>query len=660
MRPFRSALAVLMAAVLGGALVACLPPPPPPPVISPTDATTVSDPDQITGRRVNLALPDCSTRTSDCDEIRLINRLDGFDVDPRITIRFNSSIDLAKVNRDTVYLHQTGDTSAAGRIGLRRLVLSGTTLYGQPSAQLREATRYEIVVTSAVNGQAGSSVFTTMTATRELDQFRRQLDSGAAYDAAGISPSLRGLDFVIDGKRRVYPAANVALPRRYNDLRVGTGDALVEETVFNSTQTSLAAGSYAFGSFLAPQWINADRVIARRPSTLAVANPISKTRVGFVLIVPQATPSLPKPAGGWPVAIFGPGVTRSKYDVFLAADENLKKGIATVGIDPVGHSRGPAGQSGVDLVVPPVTERFSGYGRAIDVDGDGLYGDRDGLGTKGQPAPYASVALRDGLRQTALDNMALARAIGRGADVDGNGSVDLRPTGVGYFAQSLGGIYGTMVMAADPSLKVGALNVPGGPILEIARLAPGFRCSVTTELANRRPSLINGGPSGCTPSRPGFTESTPLYADPPVTEPAAGAIAIQEAGARTNWINRSGSPEAFAPLLVARPPAGQAPKAIMYQFAFGDRTVPNPTSATIIRAGQLQSRTTFYRNDRTATKTSDPHGFLIDPRLTGRQLAQQQIATFLATGGTITDPDGTADVFEVPIADFNTLEHLNF
>ena len=197
-----------------------------------------------------------------------------------------------------------------------------------------------------------------------------------------------------------------------------------------------------------------NRAIARRPSKLSPLSASSQARVGFALIVPSATPTRPKPAGGWPVAIFGPGVTRSKYDVFLAADENLKQGIATIAIDPVGHAYGPATESGVDLAVPPSTERFSGFGRVVDVQGDGVYGDRDGLGTKLQPAAYASIALRDGLRQTALDNMALARAIARGADVDGDGTVDLRPTGISYFAQSLGGIYGTMVMATDPSIAV--------------------------------------------------------------------------------------------------------------------------------------------------------------------------------------------------------------
>lgn len=659
----RNAVTVALTALLllgAGGLAACTPPPDAL-VIGPSDATTVADATQLTGRRVNLPRPDCTARLSDCFELNLINQLDGFDLDPRVTVRFNEPIDVARVNPDTLYLHPVGDDTEAGRVGLGRLVLSGTVLAGQPERQLLEGTTYEIVVTDAINGQSGTSTFTTMTTTRELREYRRQLDSGAAYTSAGIPEDQRGLDFVIDGERRVYSAANVARPLRFNDLEVGDDDPLVEETVFDSRRFSPDGGTVAFGSYLSPQWIDANRAIARRPSRHPVISPTEHDRVGFILITPQATPTRPQPADGWPVAIFGPGVTRSKYDVFLAADENLREGIATIAIDPVGHSRGPATESGVQLAVPLTTERFSGFGRAVDVEGDGEYDDRDGLGTRSQPARFASIGLRDGLRQTALDNMALARAIARGVDVDGDDTIDLRGTGIGYYAQSLGGIYGTMLMGADPLITFGALNVPGGPILEIARLSPGFRCTVTTELGNRRPPLLNGGPSGCADGRRGFTESTPLFAEPPETSPAPGAVAIQQVGARTNWINRSGSPEAFAPLIRLRPPTGEAPKRVMYQFAFGDETVPNPTSATLMRAGGFEDVTTFYRNDLTPTATTNPHGFLIDPRLTGRQMGQMQIARFLESeGATIIDPDDGGPIFEVPITDPDDLEELNF
>jgi hypothetical protein len=209
-------------------------------------------------------------------------------------------------------------------------------------------------------------------------------------------------------------------------------------------------------------------------------------------------------------------------------------------------------------------------------------------------------------------------------------------------------------MATDPTLGVGVLNVPGGPILDIARLSPGFRPEVARELANRRPALLNGGDAG-------FTESQPLYDMPPETSPVPGALAIQAVGARTNWIDRSGSPEAFAPLLRTRPAEGMPAKRVLYQFAFGDATVPNPTSATVMRAGGLRDVTTFYRNDLAATTLSDPHGFLLDPRIQGRQQGQLQVAEFLASRGTsIIDPDAAAPVFEVPITDPARLERCNF
>ena len=641
----RGAAATLVALLIGTVLAACEPPPAPLTIL-PDDALTVADTSQLTGRRMNLPLPDCTARPSDCDEIRLINQLDGWDLDPRVEVRFSGPVDVGRVTADTLYLEQLG---ASGRIGLNRLVWDAATntLYGQPRQLLRDGTRYRVVVTAGINGQSGTREFTTTSATRALRQMRSQLDNGRAYTAAGIALGARGLDFVRpDGTRTVYPSTTVARVRRFNDV----GNAgLQEEIVFDSAQVTLTASTYAFGSFLAPSWLDADRTIPAQPTG---TGPVVRGReeVGFTLILPQGL----EPAGGWPVAIFGPGVTRSKYDLFLASDELLRRGIATIAIDPVGHAYGPRSTAGVDLAVPPSSVTFSGFGRGIDQDRDGVIGPREGLSAPVAPHPKAAIALRDGLRQTALDNMALARAIARGVDVDGDGSNDLRTTGIGYYAQSLGGIYGTMVMATDPTLGVGVLNVPGGPILDIARLAPGFRPEVARELANRRPALLNGGDAG-------FTESQPLYDMPPETSPAPGALAIQAVGARTNWVDRSGSPEAFAPLLRTRPAEGLAAKKVLYQFAFGDGTVPNPTSATIMRAGGLQDVTTFYRNDLTATALTDPHGFLLDPRVQGRQQGQLQVAAFLASGGTsIVDPDGPAPVFEVPITDPAALERCNF
>src|SRR5690349_5926636 len=66
--------------------------------IFPSDAFTVADDSQKTGLRVNLPMPDCSVRVSDCLDLALINVLDGFNVQPRVTVPFDGEIDPGSVN----------------------------------------------------------------------------------------------------------------------------------------------------------------------------------------------------------------------------------------------------------------------------------------------------------------------------------------------------------------------------------------------------------------------------------------------------------------------------------------------------------------------------------------------------------------------------------
>jgi hypothetical protein len=656
--------AVVAIVLAGSAGVGCNPeqPGPPAPAIFPSDSLTVGDATQATGRRVNLAKPDCAAQQSACDEITLINRLDGFDLDPAVAIGFATAIDVAKVTDGSVYLRRAAGGAA---IGLNRLVWdpATNTLYGHPKHQLVAGTRYRIVVTALVNGQAGTTTFTTMSAPRALGQMRAQLDSGAAYSAAGITDRALHLDVDSTGQAAAYTAATVvpvAGITRTEDI--GSGHTASEQVFDSSLPSTAGAGKYVFGWFDSPQWLDATtRTIPTPPTAGSGPQAVRAERVGFAAITPG--PLCTMPSGGWPVAVFGPGITRSKYDVLLASDENLRACIATVAIDPVGHAFGPSSFITVTRSIPPSTVTVTSHGRGVDVDGDGAIENQEGVQTKGSPAPNAAVALRDGLRQTALDNIALVRAL-RNDDGGGNGFAvpgagTLSRTDIKYYAESLGGIYGTMVMANDPTLHVGALNVPGGPILEIARLSPGFRGQVGAELSRRVPPLYSCAPnppsySNCT----GFQEQTPLYLDPPVTTPTANAIAIQQVGARTNWIDRLGSPETFAPMLLS------SGKKVIYQFAFGDQTVPNPTSATIVRAGGLQGVTSLYRHDKdpAAAPNCNPHGFLLDPRISApaRTQAQLQIAAFFQGNGATPAINPGPPTWEVPIANLDTLETVNF
>jgi hypothetical protein len=350
------------------------------------------------------------------------------------------------------------------------------------------------------------------------------------------------------------------------------------------------------------------------------------------------------PAGGFPVTVFGHGFTRSDADLFLAASQNAAKGLATIATDVVGHGYGP--NSTWTVTTATGTTVVPAHARGVDQNGDGIIGSTEGVSTLPQPAPLAQINSRDGLRQTVADDSTLARAV---AATPTLGGVTLRPTGITYFGQSFGGIYGTMLGGVDRTITAFGLNVPGGPISEIARLSPSFRPLVAQSLADAQPRLLNGGTGTY-----GFTESLPLAGEPPVTQPAAGALPIQQFIADGTWINRSGSPETYAPLL----PKNRT----LVQSAFGDKTVPNPTASTLIRAGGLQQRTSLYRNDKTGNASMNPHGFLLSPFFVpGNGLGQTQMSTFLASGGTtIIDPDGTAPIFEVPITDPTVLMKLNF
>src|SRR4051812_43288272 len=64
----------------------------------PSDIFTVADPGHNTGVRVNLPKPNCTTNPSDCADIDVLNTLDGFNLQPRISVSFSGPIDVSSVN----------------------------------------------------------------------------------------------------------------------------------------------------------------------------------------------------------------------------------------------------------------------------------------------------------------------------------------------------------------------------------------------------------------------------------------------------------------------------------------------------------------------------------------------------------------------------------
>ena len=85
----------------------------------PSDRFTRPDWSQRTGRLVNLPKPLCASSPSDCADIDVINTLDGFNTQPRISVPFTGAIDLNSVNSKTVFLVNLGDTLSGNGFGQR-------------------------------------------------------------------------------------------------------------------------------------------------------------------------------------------------------------------------------------------------------------------------------------------------------------------------------------------------------------------------------------------------------------------------------------------------------------------------------------------------------------------------------------------------------------
>ena len=86
------------------------------------------------------------------------------------------------------------------------------------------------------------------------------------------------------------------------------------------------------------------------------------------------------------------------------------------------------------------------------------------------------------------------------------------------------------------------------------------------------------------------------------------------------------------------------PRPVLIQMAVGDRTVPNPTTEQMIRAGALQPFVSLYRHDmvvttlpsrfaiRTASSSGPPEVAAI------ARAAQEQIARFFLSDGRNIEP----------------------
>lgn len=670
----------------------------------PSDHFTVPDSDQITHRKVHLPKPDCRLRRSDCEDVAVMNTLDGFNVSPRISIPWDGEIDISTVNSRTVFLIPLSSGQPAYQvIGIDQVVWNPerNRLFAKSADLLDQHSRYALIVTNEIRDMHGAPV----AASRTFEHLRRSSGDSAAGVAEAIAaahsvgtpadaivaatvfttesvtailermrdrikkeiPFEAQFDLGPGGARTVFPLSQIASAV----WKQQTGE---NPQTFNAVHLDFSALApsvrrIAFGKYTSPDFRIHPGEFIPAVGTLSGPPVRGSNDIYFDLFLPSGT----KPPNGWPVAIWGHGSGGSKtVNSLFVAGKLAAHGIATVAINAVGQGFGKLGTLAVtDTSGKTVT--LSAGGRGVDQNGDGIVGDGEGMSAA---PPYQIIDDRDGFRQTVADLLQLVRVIETGVAVDGDGSVTLDQSRIYYVGQSQGSMFGALLLSVEPDILTATLTAPGGPRTTRRWNTVGGRAGYGTWLASRTPPLTNSpgviqldGVSVVSPAI--FDENLPLpdgfplpvtledgttkMIQSPVVDTVPGAFEIQQFFENTEWVMQAGNPVAYAPHLVKAPLSGMLPKSLIVQIARGDQFVPNPANSTFLRAGELEGHTTFYRHDLASADNpalpKTAHGFMVATPVFGAISvgAQEQIAVFLASDGAELIHPEPAKYFEVPI-----------
>ena len=364
----------------------------------------------------------------------------------------------------------------------------------------------------------------------------------------------------------------------------------------------------AFGSFRSTSFLRPERHIPAWPTRTGAPSPTGTEEVGVTVFLPQGA----MPAGGWPVAIFGHGFGNERHGIPILRRGDHGPQRLRHGGDQRGRAwrRAPQDSSRCPgRVRDPVT--LPAGGRGVDLDGDLRIGVSEGAGTLNR-GPLALIGSRDGLRQTVAD---LMRSRARHPPRRRRGRRwPHRPRS-----------RARLLLRAIVRWDLRDAPHGGGPApargcaerarrvhqKKIARLTPIFRALAVEQLKRRRPPLLN--------AERNFDESIPLFGEPPVLHPAAGALPIQAFLDRAEWLDPVSQPGGVravpargAPRISARicPCIGTTrswtgcPSGSRIRTAFSCGR-PCPTSAAIARVAQEQVARFFASGGRVIERTSE-------------------------------------------------------
>lgn len=380
-----------------------------------------------------------------------LNQLTGFSTWAPIRVTFDAPIAAAPAPQGGVLLFKAVppyDLHPIDVAGLSAGSAGAEVLEIQPHTPLEPRTRYVYVVTTAVRDAGGAPVridpdlraalagdvpalagwraaLAPVLAHLDVD-YGIAADEIAAIDSFTTQPIADDLLSIVglftDGT--LAPAEPTFSDSPIPGLITGIfpeGSADFTRLVGRPTSATLSA--VAVGSFASYDF-RYGRQRAFDPAKLSGEVVPSTNELDFYMTIPKD----PAPPEGYPIIIYGHGLTLNGQNVIGAAQALGERSAIMIGISAVEHGR---------------------RGSFLD-----FFNFDDGLAT------------RENFRQTVADQLQVARMI-EAATVPPFDQVDKRR--IHYSGLSLGGIMGAIFMAYDPAVQVGMLSVPGGGLAGIIR-----------------------------------------------------------------------------------------------------------------------------------------------------------------------------------------------
>jgi len=658
-------------------------------LIFPTNIYTVKDPGNITGIRVNI--PDRGPVGSDIDALyKMLNRLDGFSLEPRISIPFDGNVDQTTLTEDNIYIMGLSGPHRSKIIGLDMRVFDpdSEVFSAHLDRYLCQHETYGIIIMNTVLAKDGSqlkanpafsehlknnpeyaemvfdlkelvgqyrgvpakdivaaSIFTTQSITWFMESVRDDLDSQKAFEMAGISNPVPKYDIGFGNEKAIFKKSGInSITWKKQSFDVKAGYAPSKKIGLPKNDDYILV----FGSFESPVYREPEElVIPQQPTLSRNPKPLGKETVYFNLLMPAGEP----PKKGFPLIIYGHGFGGNKNERFHVDEQFVNAGFAVIHINVPGFAGGPGGKiiikktSGEKVVIPD-------GGRAIANAIPGIFISRIGGFFAKVRSPSLPVGHRDGIRQQVIDLMVLTRSFNNNGDIDGDGRPEIDGSKVYYTGCSLGGIYGTVFTAIDPMIHRSVPNVGGGPVFQIRMLQSWKNLIIRPFLLFFKPSIFN------TPFAD-FEDDQPQRGQPLKLIEKKDAAKVQDFFDLAEWLQEPGDPDMYARYLLIEPLNGDAPNEVVWYIALGDDSMANPLSANVVRSGSLQDVTACFRADLVHEEhgfewtTHDVHYFMRRPsdekNLGPISVKARELALEFFQSGELVDPDEGGAVFEVPI-----------